>query len=251
MWPGPEGDGGERMTLESSDGALQASEGALLGSSLVVESFNDPIRATTNDAWRMGDGMSIEPDADYAFVGPYAGVRVEGTDPMAERKEFHSMPGEGLARYPKPGDTIRMAVAPQTTEDPRNYVGFGFGKPDDAQVDNGLNHSYVVRLDISTYNDEFSIRRDDGFDDETVLGEDKQNITDEDWFILEAVYDGAGTGEHIARWYQTTWDGPGTGQRAEKIGEVVTPADTTYRGEGVGVQIAGPGYMDELTIIPG
>lgn len=240
------------MTLEAGEGALQASEGALTGASLVIEPFNTAIRTTSeNEAWRGSVDGHIEPDADNAFVGPYSGKRVAGDEPIDARAEKWSMPGDGHTRYPGPGDTIRMAVAPQPTDDPRSFVGFAFGKPDDTEVNHELNHSYLCRLDISEYNDDFQLMRDDGGNNIVELAAAEENVTDGDWFVLEAVYDGGGQGVHIGRWYHADWNGPGTGQRTDLIAEIQTPADTTYRGQGVGIEIAGPCYVDELTIIPG
>lgn len=152
----------------------------------------------------------------------------------------YSMPGDGLSRYPEPGDAIRMHVRRESGESP-TWVNIGFAKEEDTRAKD-------YRVELNWDKDELELYRvGELIPDHTTLETTSNFSTSADaWYVIEIEYDGAGTGQHAFRIYDTDTND----DRNTVLDEVTNPTqDTNYRGRGIAIRTSGTGTgMDNLVV---
>ncbi|AUV81247.1 hypothetical protein C2R22_05880 [Salinigranum rubrum] len=191
----------------------------------LIEDFEDSIKGN----WRGGD--STYTYNTPAFEGSAAAYWSESS-----RATEYSLQGDGLPYYPESGDTVAMAIYAESGND---NIDLGFGKDvDDYSGDNR------IRVDVG--NDSVQLLSTDADNTERQLGSASPSLSLDTWYIIEADYDGGGTGVHPTRIYSTT-TGSDPGQRDTELAAISSPtSDETHQGRGLALEIVGPGRLDYL-----
>jgi len=191
----------------------------------LIEAFENSIK----DNWRGGD-------SEFTYTTPaFEGSAAAYWD-QSTRTADYSLPGDGLGYYPESGDTPALAIYAESGSD---RIDFAFGK--DADDFTGDNR---VRVDVA--NDDLTLLSTDADGVTRTLGSASPSLSTGTWYIIEADYDGGGTGVHPTRIYSTsTASDPGT--RDTELAAISSPtADTTHQGRGVGLDIVGEARVDYL-----
>ncbi|MDT3434683.1 hypothetical protein [Haloarcula sp. 1CSR25-25] len=191
----------------------------------LVEDFEDSIK----DNWRGGD-------SDFTYTTPSFEASAAAYWDQSTRATDYSLPGDGLAYYPESGDTVAMAVYAESGHD---RIDLAFGKDvDDFTGDNR------IRIDVP--NNDLELLSTDADGVSRTLGSASPTLSAGAWYIIEADYDGGGSGVHPTRIFSTdTSTDPGT--RATELASISSPTqDTTHQGRGVAVAIVGEGRIDYL-----
>lgn len=195
---------------------------------VVVENYEDSILSN----WESGSNDY----SDYttpAFEGSAAAYWNEANTYNRD----YSLPGDGLSRYPDPGDTIAIAVYEVPSG---NHAYLGFGKETDDYGEeyrlrlNGDGTLSLLRADEQTAGAG------------TELGSVSYTQPSSDWQILEVDIDGGGQGVHQFRAYSTSG-----GSRDTVLAEELSPtSDTTYRGRGMSAGGYDEYRVDRLAVTP-
>ncbi|WP_435075280.1 hypothetical protein [Halorubrum sp. HHNYT27] len=191
----------------------------------LVEDFENSIK----DNWRGGD-------SEFTYTTPAFEASTAAFWDKSTRTTDYSLPGDGLDYYPESGDTVAVAVYAESGND---RIDMAFGKDvDDYTGDNR------ARVDVP--NNELTLLSTDDDGVSRTLGSTSVSLTLDTWYIIEADYDGGGTGVHPTRIYSTdTSTDPGT--RDTELASISSPdADTTHQGRGVGLAVVGSGGIDYL-----
>jgi hypothetical protein len=228
-----------RWWYNKNAGQLEAyiadTDSIITWSTSTVTSFSGPTTRLVEDFENSIDANWNGGDSTYAYTTPaFEGTNAAHWDDSGGSYDW-SLPGDGLDYYPEAGDTVAMAVRGESSR----FVDVGFAKED-----TGAGTEYRVRLDID--DDQLRLDKHDASDTITTLGSTSVSVSDSTWYIIEADYDGGGTGTHPARlWSTTTSADPGT--RDTKLAEIPSPTtDTDFRGRGVLVAVLDKTRFDYL-----
>jgi hypothetical protein len=221
--------------------AYAADAGAIVSfSTSTVQSFSGPANTLVEGFESDITGNWAKGGTDYTYTTPaFEGSAAASWDDSALERAY-SLPGDGLPYYPEPGDTIAQAVRFDTGATyPQEYATVGFGK----EIDE-FDGDY--RVELSLVDDALGVIKTSATGNYDYLGSTSVTLSEDTWYIIEADYDGGGTGVHPTRvWSTTTASDPG--QRDSILAEIASPtADETWRGRGVSIRTDGRVRIDYL-----